>query len=99
MSEKRKIQPGQEIEVGIVNGWRCLVWRSGSGGVSGVLWRRFNLSRRRRRGELQPSFRTWHRAGEVAAAVWSRFVRASGSIAGIQRGSSIPTTDRETFGL
>jgi len=99
MSEKPKIQPGQEIEVGIVNGWRCLVWRSGSGGVSGVLWRRFNLSHRGRRGEPQPSFGTWYHAGEVALAVWGRFVSASASLGEAWGGVSIPTTDRETFGL
>ena len=93
-----RIRP-DEKEIGVVNGWRCLVSRSGSGGVSGVLRRRFNLSHRGRRGEPQPSFGTWYHAGEVAAAVSSRFLSASESIAGIQRGFSIPTTDRESFGL
>lgn len=100
MSEKQKTFPGQEIAVGIVNGWCCLVWRSGSGCVSGLLRRRFNLSHRGRRGEPQPCFGTWYHAGEVAGAVWSRFVSASGSIAGIQCESSIRTSDRESlFGL
>jgi hypothetical protein len=99
MSEKQKTFPGQEIGVGIVNGWRCLVWRSGSGCVSGLLRRRFNLSHRGRRGEPQPCFGTWYHAGDVALGVWSRFVSASGSLGEVWGGVSIPTSDPETFGL
>jgi len=65
MNEKLKIRPGEEIEVGIVNGWRYLIRRSEGGGLFWVM--RKSLSREDH-GRRQEPVGVWDTLGQAQGA-------------------------------
>ena len=66
MSEKLKIRPGEEIEIGIVNGWRYLIRRSEGGGLFWVVRKSLSREDHGRRQERLGVWETLERAREEA---------------------------------
>jgi hypothetical protein len=77
MNEKRKIRPGEEIEVGIVNGWRYLIRRSDGGGLFWVI--RKGLSREDH-GRRQELVGVWDTLGQAQGAARRSMERSAKAV-------------------